>query len=126
MKKIIAIFLLLFVIPLSSIASNIPKYVITSECITSIKIEELKYAPEWSIIISLNNSAAEEMLKFSKKNIGRKARLVNGQGENILKNEVPIRGYVSSPFQAVGFSSRKEAENVMKSILSTNGMCGEK
>jgi hypothetical protein len=126
MKTILTIFLALLSISSICIGASIPRYVITSECITSIEVHETKYPVGWALIIELNESAAEEMLSFSKKYIGKKVRIVDGKEKNIIKNGVTMQSYLSSSFQVAGLSSQKEAINAKMSILGTSGKCGEK
>jgi len=119
-------FLALLSISSICIGAIIPRYVITSECITSIEVHETKYPIGWGLLIKLNESAAEEMLRFSKKYIGKKVRIVDGNEKNIIKNGLTMQSYLSSSFQVVGLSSQKEAINAKKSISETTGKCGEK
>ena len=126
MKNLITIFLVSFGISSNCFSASIPRYVISSECITSIEVQEMKHTTEWALLIKLNDSSANQMLSFSKKYIGKKVRMIDGQEKRIIKNDIRILSYLSSPFQITGLSSEEEAINAKMSILKTDGKCGEK
>ena len=108
-----------------SIGSAVPRFVITSNCISSIEVKESGYIPGWTLIVNLDNDAANDLLAFSKKYLKAQVRIIDGEGKRIIENDIVIQTPLSTTFHVMALESKNEALNSKKSILSTMGKCGE-
>jgi len=127
MNKLLTIISIFILSQSACFANETPDYVVSSDCVTSIEIQPSKYYnPGWSLVIYLNETTANQLLSYSKDNIGLKVRFVNGNGKEIIKDDVVIRSEISSPFLLSGLMTEQEAENAKKSISSSKGQCGIK
>lgn len=126
MKTLFAIILLFSFSHSICVGAEPPVYVLSSDCVTSIKIRYLKIHSTWAVVISLNDAAANALREYSKKNIGKSIRVVDGRGIRITKNDMVIYDVISSNFLISGMGSRKNASKAKKSISSSKGACGIK
>ena len=128
MSKVIIIILALIINSSANADAESPVFVITSECITSVNIEESDFLPEsgWRLIVNINVVAAAKLHAFSENNLGKKARIVDGVGNNLIAGGALIMSRISTPIAISGFKSKDKAESSKKSVLSTQGECGEK
>lgn len=125
MKPILQI-LFAVLISASVSAADFPKYVITSDCISSVEVMASKYVPGWDLVIKLKDIEAKNLYEFSKENIDERVFLIDGNDNNIIRNGAVIREPLPSPFHVSGIETQEEAIDARKTILSSVGDCGVK
>ncbi len=106
--------------------TNIPTYIITSNCVISIEVSDSKFNTGWTAIINIDNFAAESLLVFSKKHLKKQVRFIDGKGNKISSRDIMLQTPISKSIYLTGLKSRTEALIVKSSILSTKGLCGAK
>ena len=122
--------LVLFLILTSPVGAEEPSaqaaFYFSSNCVNSIDVGEVSYAPIWAVTINLDDQTAKELHTFSEKNLYKTVRMVDGDGNGFMKKGITIRAPVSSPFQIAGLTDEEEAMSVKNRILSSKGACGER
>ena len=84
-----------------------------------------RWARICTLIVNLDNDAANDLLAFSKKYLKAQVRIIDGEGKRIIENDIVIQTPLSTTFHVMALESKNEALNSKKSILSTMGKCGE-
>jgi len=119
------LFLILISLSQSVYASTeVPAYVISSDCVLSVEVNDSISNTGWTVIVNINESAAESLLIFSKKHLKKQVRFIDGEGNKISNRDVMLQTPVSKSIHLTGLKSRREANAAKNSILSTKVACG--
>ena len=124
MKTLFSLILIIYSGQVVFAETSVPVFAITSDCILSIEVKKANYIPGWVLNINLNPLTAKSLHTFSLKNLKTPIRLIDGNGNNIIKNNIIIQTPLSTPFQVAALDSYEIAVNAKKSILSSKGKCG--
>ena len=106
--------------------TDVPVFIVTSNCVQSIEVKDSNIGLGWTLIVNLDDDAAKSLLTFSNEHLKEQARITDGAGNRVIKNDVRIQTSISTPFLVSGLNSQKEAQDAKKRILSTKGKCGVK
>ena len=106
--------------------ADVPTYILTSSCLTSINASNSESNSGWTVIININNIEAEKLLSFSKKHLRKRVRFIDGNGNKISGSDISLQTPVSKTIHLTGLKSHAEAQTIKNSILSTTGLCGAK
>ena len=121
------LFLILITLNQSVYANtDVPTYILTPSCLTSISASDTKSNTGWTVIININNIEAEKLLTFSKKHLRKRVRFIDGNGNKIGGRDVMLQSHISKSIHLTGLKSHAEAQIIKNSILSTSGLCGVK
>ncbi len=104
-----------------SFAEDIDTYVLSSECVESVKIQKSKHGDYWDMIITLFNDESKKLNSFSQSHINEMVNIADGEGSVLVK--VRVMGAISSPFY-VSANSEEDALLTKESLLNNSGKCG--
>ena len=123
MKTLFSLIIIIYSCQVALAETDTPVFTITSDCILSIEVKKSDYIPGWVLNINLNSPAAKSLHVFSLENLKTPIRLIDGHGNNIIKNSIIIQTPLSTPFQVAALDSYEIAISAKKTILSSKGTC---